>query len=304
MMAGTTSKDSLILGDWGTSRLRLFRLVAGKIVDHRHGPGVAHLNTSAAQTLRAALCDWREEPTAKAILLCGMAGSGMGLFDVPHARCPIDLRAWQGKAFQTRFDDIPITIATGLCCTSDDFVPDIMRGEETQIFGAMAIHPELAIGDHVFILPGTHSKCAQVADGFIMGFSTYMTGEMFNLFVTHSTLASGGVHPLGEVGEADDGFAAGVARARSGDPLTRVLFEARSMQLRAGKSQSWAHGFMSGLLIGHELMAAGQHSPVLIGAPALTQRYQRALELLGLSQGGVLDGDACALAGLHVLKGD
>ena len=59
-----------------------------------------------------------------------------------------------------------------------------MRGEETQIAGALALLPDF---DGVFCLPGTHSKWAHVSAGEVVSFQTYMTGELFALLV----------HPIG-----------------------------------------------------------------------------------------------------------
>ena len=41
-------------------------------------------------------------------------------------------------------------------------------------------------GDGVYVLPGTHSKWARVEAGRIVGFETFMTGEMFELLARNS----------------------------------------------------------------------------------------------------------------------
>jgi 2-dehydro-3-deoxygalactonokinase len=58
-------------------------------------------------------------------------------------------------------------------------VPDVMRGEETQVFGAIDRQVSLARGRHTLLLPGTHSKWVQITEGRIATVQTYVTGELF-----------------------------------------------------------------------------------------------------------------------------
>jgi len=60
-----------------------------------------------------------------------------------------------------------------------------MRGEETQVFGALSL---FGVEDGLFVLPGTHSKWVMAGSGGISGFSTYMTGEMFAAARDHTIL--------------------------------------------------------------------------------------------------------------------
>jgi hypothetical protein len=59
-----------------------------------------------------------------------------------------------------------------------------MRGEETQILGALSLAPDLEKNSMV-ILPGTHSKWVSMHESRIMDFATYMTGELFCLLFSH-----------------------------------------------------------------------------------------------------------------------
>jgi 2-dehydro-3-deoxygalactonokinase len=64
-----------------------------------------------------------------------------------------------------------------------------MRGEETQLFGALhLLGPDAA--DGCYVLPGTHSKWVRLHAGRITELRTYMTGELFALLRQHGTLAS------------------------------------------------------------------------------------------------------------------
>lgn len=293
-----------VAGDWGTSRLRLTRLVNGRAVDHAEGPGISRLTLSPEETLREALAPLWAEEAPRAIRLCGMIGSRNGWRDVPYVECPADPAAWAAGAERLALDDVPVSIAAGLACTDAAGVPDVMRGEETQIFGACALEPALAQGRHLISLPGTHNKWAMVEDGRIVTFRTYFTGELFALLRDQST--------LGRLGHGDDaaeehaGFGDGLARAEAGVGLLGSLFEARAAQLRAGRTPSWAMGFLSGLLIGSELgelmgTLGTAETILLIGDPGLAGRYQVGLRRRGHSS-RILDGDACALAGLALLE--
>lgn len=288
-----------VLGDWGTSRLRLYRMEQGRCIAQREGPGIGGLADVSA-TLSGALKPWLAEAPPSAITLCGMVGSRNGLVEVGYADCPADIAKWAQAAHHMDFEGIPLTIAAGLACTDADGRPDVMRGEETQVFGAVALNPSSK--PQAFLLPGTHSKFAQVTDVRITQFRTFFTGELFALLRNQSTLfAAGGAQ---DTGDDSSGFAAGLARAQT-TGLMGSLFEARAAQLRQGHSIDWAHGFVSGLLIGHEIGELKTRVPqgniAVIGAPALSARYKTALTTLGLPC-TLLDAEACTLRGLELLN--
>lgn len=293
-----------VAGDWGTSNLRLYRIEAGSVVDRIVGPGIGDLGGATPQdVLRKALASWRRAGDPQAIHLCGMVGSRNGWVEIPYVDCPADAATWAAGSAHRPLDGIPVTIGAGLACTRPSGAPDVMRGEETQIFGAMALTPSLATGRHLVALPGTHSKWATVEDGRVTGFQTFLTGELFALLCAHSTLTRALSADGAAVDEAT-GFDAGVARIRAGGHLLGALFEARSTQLRSGVGGAWARGFLSGLVIAAEIaeikaVAIGEIA--LIGDPALIERYRRALASWNLTATPYA-GEACSLAGLPLLE--
>lgn len=300
------SAEYSIAGDWGSSRMRLFRIVAGEVVARADGPGIAMLSGSGegapARALLNAIAGWRMHGEPSHIVLCGMAGARAGLADAPYAECPADPAAWAARAKQLNVDGIPVVIAAGLACEHSDGAPDVMRGEETQLFGALAMAPALAEGAHLFALPGTHGKWARVDAGRVLGFQTFPSGELFALLRDHSSLVRAGNDPSGE----DEGFDDGLHAAGTRAGLLSQLFRARSAQLRSGKSHGWALGYLSGLLIGCEVREALQDLPTpvavtLVGDPALVARYARALSRHGAII-TTMDGDTCALAGLRLFE--
>lgn len=286
-----------ILGDWGTTRLRLFRTEGGRIVDRLDGPGIGQLSGSPAETLAATLVPWRAAARAQGVRLCGMAGSRNGLVEVPYAACPADAAAWSAAVATIAVDGVAVSVAAGLSGRSFAGRADVMRGEETQIFGAVQTMPALAAGRALLVLPGTHSKWAELIDGRVERFHTFPTGELFALLRDHSTLTRAGTDREGR----EEGFAAGLERA--GDGLSAGLFEARAAQLTEGRSLGWALGLLSGLLIGSEFreaLALAGGAPdrlVLIGDPGLAALYTQAAARHALPA-TLLDGDACAIAGL------
>jgi 2-dehydro-3-deoxygalactonokinase len=292
-----------VLGDWGTSNLRLFRIEDGQVVDRADGPGIGTLTDSPAAALRAALAHWSDGPPAF-IHLCGMAGAKTGLREAPYVDCPTGVDDWARAATCFDFDGVPVKIAPGVARVDIEGRPDVMRGEETQIFGALAIEPDLATRSTLFLLPGTHSKWSRIDDETISGFRTFCSGELFAMLMKHSTLVQAGVGG-GPAEEEDEGFAAGLVRMETRANLASALFEARAAQLRVGRSSTWATGFLSGLLVGAEIvdMKSVRDIPdevVIIGAPALSARYEQALVHFG-ARGRRMDGDACVLAGLALL---
>ncbi len=295
---------ALIALDWGTSSLRAWLVGAdGTSIDHVAGPlGILNVpNGDFAAAFSATVGAWRAASPGLPAIASGMIGSRQGWREAPYVECPATLAAIAGGLAQVETGDGGrMAIVPGLTCVSDG-VPDVMRGEETQIAGALAAAP----GSRIIVLPGTHSKWAAVADdGRVTGFTSFMTGEVFAVLCRHSI--------LGRLmaGEAIDpgGFERGVAAAaRAGTPgaLLHRIFAARTLGLFEREQPEALRGYLSGLLIGAEVVeglswrqaVAGDAVPLIVGDPSLAALYERALRQLGA---GARIGPAdAALAGLR-----
>jgi 2-dehydro-3-deoxygalactonokinase len=303
--------ERYIAGDWGTSRLRLSLCLGDRVLETLGGPGIGALREPAGEALRPLIAGWRQAHGALPILLCGMAGSRNGWREAPYLPCPVDLRSLGATALRFEADGAPVAIAPGLSCRSRLGSPDVMRGEETQIAGAIALHPGLATGNRLLCLPGTHTKWASLQDGQVCDFQTALTGELFALLRDSSTLlraAHAGTEAATTADDSRDGFERGIegAAAPGRSSLLHGLFGVRSRQLLDGRSRDWALAYLSGLLIGADvrgaipLYTAATKEAVLIGDGALNERYAYALRHEGIAA-SLLDGEDCALAGLRTL---
>jgi len=301
-----------VLGDWGTSRLRLFLLEGDETIDACEGPGIARLaGTPPAgriDTLAGLVERWIDGPQSIRVLLSGMAGSRNGLYEVAYASLPVGSPEWTRAARSFDARNMRITMAAGVCSRDGGESIDVMRGEETQIFGAMQLEPSLCRGAHVLLLPGTHSKWVEIQDGTITHFRTAITGELYALLHDHSTLFQVAATP-GDTLAANhrDGFNAGIERSMNlRDGILAALFEVRAAQLLRDRSKSWAMGFASGLLIGHEVRSMSgsfrtSRAIRLVGSPKLVSLYEGVLTTRGI-QSQAMDGTECALAGLNALR--
>ncbi|HJY42510.1 MAG TPA: 2-dehydro-3-deoxygalactonokinase [Steroidobacteraceae bacterium] len=304
-MSPTPNPHRHVLGDWGTTRLRLFLIEGDRVASQCEGPGIASLVASPPQILTQLVAPWRRPEDRLDVYLAGMVGSRNGWHEVPYLPLPTDCAAWCNAAWTTSVDGITVRIAGGLCMKPQNGAGDVMRGEEAQIFGALRADPALARGTRILVLPGTHSKWVQLIDGVITRFRTAFTGETYALFRDYSTLLRASATSDG----AEDfalGFAAGSRRARELDEgVLAAVFEARTAQLLQGRSRAWAAGFLSGLLIAHEIDTLGnaygaKAGVTIIGDPQLTEFYRQILEERACPA-HVLAGDACVIEGLRYL---
>ncbi|MDP8917040.1 MAG: 2-dehydro-3-deoxygalactonokinase [Pseudomonadota bacterium] len=232
-------------------------------------------------------------------LLCGMIGSTLGWAVVPYQRCPADLDDLARALHAVEPD---VRIVPGLSAPGPTGASDVMRGEETQILGWVAMQPERAGGRHLICHPGTHAKWAIVEDGRLVRFVTAMTGELFAILRKHSVLRTD--DEMGSEPGDPAAFAEGVRAAGGGDALSSRLFSARGRVVADGKPAGTTADYLSGLLIGAEvaatprLLGAEPGLPVqLIGDLALCGWYQQALALGGVAS-SICDGEEAALAGL------
>ncbi len=288
--------------DWGTSSLRAYLIDAqGRLLGEQEHPlGIMRVGEGQfARTLEEIIAPWRQSHAPSAIVMSGMVGSRQGWIEAPYISCPVaseDLAA-QLVAVEL-LSGTRAWIVPGVKYTTPDDRPDVMRGEETQVFGAAAL---CGVKEGLFVLPGTHSKWARLAEGRITGFETYLTGETFAVLREHSIL---GRLMQGEQGSGA-GFEAGLAAANAlatpGD-LLNAFFSVRALGLFDKLPPSEAGDYLSGLLIGAELKAATRrhHGALRILAdPALASRYAKAAECLGLACHSAPA--ASTAAGLHLI---
>ena len=270
--------NRLIAIDWGTSSLRGARLDAqGAVTDERASiQGILSVPPGGFEAVfQAQFGDWLAGPDTLC-LISGMAGSRQGWREALYCQCPADAGdiaaalAWVAPG--------RVAIVPGLSCERDG-APDVMRGEETQIFGALDM---LGVTDALFVLPGTHSKWAEVQGGRVERFSTSMTGEVYALLRHHSILAR--TLPSEDGPLLGEPFDAGVERAMRSASLLQSAFTTRTLALFERSTPDELASYLSGLVIGEELRAQGSlagRTVHVIGNDALTQRYQRALARAG-----------------------
>jgi 2-dehydro-3-deoxygalactonokinase len=296
--------DAFLACDWGTTHLRAWVVEAdGAVRASRTFPlGVARLRPGEAQArfrdeVRPAL-----NPQSLPAVLCGMIGSNLGWTSVPYLDCPVDMSKFGAALHLVADTDPPAWIAPGVRGPGPTAAPDVMRGEETQVFGWLAQDPARARGTHLLCLPGTHAKWVLLKDGVIIRFITAMTGELFDVLSRHSVLRS-------EVQVDDEmAFASGVDAAGDGGGLAARLFSARSRIVGGGAAAAETASYLSGLLIGAEiagvpgLLNGEPRRPIiLIGEPALCYWYSKAIGQQGLTA-LTYDGGEAVLAGLIALN--
>ena len=269
----------LVALDWGTTALRAYLLGdAGVVLDRRSEP-LGILQTPGrdfAGVYHAVTETWRHRHFGLPAIASGMIGSAQGWIEAPYVDVPADLDdVVQMLAIEP---GTGLRIVPGLAQRGP--APDVMRGEETQLFGAQSHSRALARGGCV-VLPGTHSKWVRISDGRIQGFTTYMTGELFAVLRGHSILGRL-ADPAASAGTAvGPGFLRGVRVARDASgALSSLLFSARSAVLVGDLPATESLDYLSGLLIGDELrwgLAAGEPPLAIAGDPTLGERYVAAL---------------------------
>lgn len=285
--------------DWGTSSFRAFRLAADGAIRERRTAALGILNVAPggfAEVLASQIGDWLAQGEDR-VLLAGMVGSRQGWAEAPYLSCPAGPANFAGALVEVPFAGARVRLVPGLSDADEAGVPEVMRGEETQLIGAVA-----AIGpDGIACLPGSHSKWARIAEGTIAGFTTHFTGEAFAALRGHTILGR-----MMREGTTDDAaFVRGLARSADPGGLLHHLFGVRTLGLFGRLAEAEAASYLSGLLIGHEVRAAlrerAGRTVHLIGAPELCGLYSRAIAAVG-GLAAIEDADAAA-RGLAVIGG-
>jgi len=306
MVFCTPAKSELLAIDWGTSALRGALIDShGTVLEERaFARGILSVAAGEfAAVFNGCFGDWARDRAASC-LISGMAGSKQGWVEAAYCACPAGFDDVAARLTWVVDDTLtlPVALVPGLCCEHPSDIaglpalPDVMRGEEVQIFGAMQITGR---HDGVFVLPGTHSKWARVTHGRVTNFRTFMTGEFFALLSQQSLLARSinADAPLDEIA-----FCKGLALSQRAAGLLHHAFSTRTLALFGRMDGAELASYLSGLVIGEELRAQDLQpgtEVVLMGSPALTKRYTLALEARGVTARGL--GAEATWSGLYAL---
>jgi 2-dehydro-3-deoxygalactonokinase len=285
---GRMTTYSCIAVDWGSTNRRAWALGPdGRTLAERSDAAglLAIQERRFGESLEAFLKDWLTPGLP--VVMAGMVGSRMGWVEVPYLAAPAplaDLAKNLMKAGRIAGSDCWIVPGVSFDGPAQ---PEVMRGEECQMLGALLRQGRT---DGVFLTPGTHSKWVRVADGELLEFRTYITGEMFNLLRQSGTLAQL------MTGEGDDAaaFAQGVQATSADSELLNRLFSARSLALFNRLAGDKIASYVSGMLVGTEMRDALATWPDLrasgvtcIGSAGMIARYGACAKLLGLDLHGI-----------------
>ncbi|SMC45092.1 2-keto-3-deoxygalactonate kinase [Rhizobium sp. RU36D] len=288
------------LADWGTSNFRLWLVdrSGAVLAERQSGEGMGTIaNPAGFSDVLEGHLQALAAPVGLPVAIAGMAGARTGWIEAPYLTAPADLRALYQGAVRAPSDHRKAFILPGVC-QREPLPYDVMRGEETQLAGAVFAGKDSGL----FCMPGTHSKWVLLNQGVIEQFATVMTGELFDLISKQSILRlsmagaerSGAEHPA---------FVAAAKEAMEpGFSITARLFSIRASGLLSGATATDAAARLSGLLIGAEVAAMRHLVPTggtvrIVASESLTGLYSAALAASGLSA-EPLDGSALVRSGL------
>jgi 2-dehydro-3-deoxygalactonokinase len=278
----------LIAIDWGSSSFRAYLMAPnGEILDEvASGEGIGSVAAGAYPAiLKRLIGRWLEAHPSLPVVASGMVGSRHGWREAAYVKCPAGPNEVAAQLTPVEAEGRRIHLAAGLSYVDEAAQPDVMRGEETEIFGVADA------GARLIVLPGSHSKWAKVDGDRVVAFKTFVTGELFAALRDHTVAgAFARAAPAKSPGEAfalgvRRGAAAGACEGKLG--LLGLMFGARSLPLMGALSETDAGEYLSGLLIGAEIGEARRlfpgETPYVAGAEALVERYLAAFAALDVS---------------------
>ena len=304
-----------IFVDWGSSNFRAFLMQDGKVCARRDAPDAGVLKPAKnaddksrfANFLHAQIADWLDKYPQASIILCGAIGSREGWIDTGYVAVPAGL-----EDFATALNAVPpeylhdltgrdVSILPGLTISHGDR-HDVIRSEEIKALGAISL---LGQSNGLLCIPGTHCKWLEIKNSQITDFHTVLTGEFFNLISESGSFARL-FNPGEEINMAS--FDQGVALSRKGANILSDIWQVRAQKIRNPNPPGDMRGFLSGILIGHEIRQMSKtfpayHNIILLSDPGQRQDcYKRALETCGWTITAVVESATAVCTGLKNLR--
>lgn len=298
------SAAASVLVDWGTTNFRAYLLDdAGKCIAEKSAPcGISQINGNFESILNNHIGDWLESNKELTVVLAGMIGSQIGWKNTPYINCPAPVKDFGQYGVQvTEFNNGNCFIIPGMKQSTPNGKIDVMRGEELQVVGASFL--ATVDEDNLYCCPGTHTKWVTVEDGEITSISTAMTGELFALLCNQSILANS----IDTSVLDNAAFMKGIKFSEQSGGLLNHIFSVRTQFVTGKQDTSAGAGFLSGILIGHEIRDIIESNSTnltgmchIIGSSSLSTLYQTALNYFGISSALISDKEA-SIAGANSL---
>ncbi|MDR7089230.1 2-dehydro-3-deoxygalactonokinase [Cellvibrio fibrivorans] len=271
----------MIAIDWGGTNFRLQVVnTLGDIVYSLTLPiGVNHSSRAELeQCLMNAIAQLPAQYVNVPIVMSGAVGSNVGLYETPYIECPVNPYQLAEQLINIQVGAVHAYIVPGVKTHVRTGLPDVMRGEETQVLGWMQQASKAELKEALLCLPGTHSKWVLLKRGKIVDFYTAFSGELFGNLCAQSLLVSGTqIHD-------EAAFVQGIKANTRDAFLLNLIFSARSRVLAGLHEKNVSAAYLSGVLIGAEVKAAmhlyGEGKKIhLIGADHLVDSYATAIQI-------------------------
>lgn len=293
--------QTFIAIDAGTTNTRAWLVESGQIVaTASRSVGVRDTamdghNGKLVDGLRELIDAVRGTSSPRCVAAAGMITSSLGLREIVHCDAPAGARELAARQLVLSIPeicDLPIHLFPGVR-SGDWTLPqaaescDMMRGEETLCIGLAARQPGQAL---TVLNLGSHWKAIQVNPlGQMTRSWTTLSGELLHAIMTQTILSS--ALPAGRPESTDLVWCRRGSAMTRQDGFSRVLFETRLWEVRAGESVTPVQrlSFLIGALIEDAwsvFQKAGflQERPVqLVGSGAVAEGWHDRLSTAGIA---------------------
>jgi len=285
-------QNYFIAGDWGTSNLRLYlcqhnRQGSARLIEQKSGDGIKHCDQNFETVLLNHIQQWRDQYGNLPVILSGMVGSNIGWKTVDYLEQDFSITAIANSGIEFSVDGLKVHILSGLKTQNMLGATDVMRGEEIQLLGFMS-QEHTSSSRECISLPGTHNKWVLINNHQIETFLTSFTGELYQLIYQNSILAKTADSNV----FSEPAFLQALAYVKNSGNVDLVhrLFSTRSLQLDNTLSAQNASSYLSGLIIGSDIMqfhrsfSANISADIhFIGDASLVEKYKLACNFFDIN---------------------
>ena len=263
---GTTNTRVFLVRNNEIVASEKFNIGAGKNIQDK-APFCKALKDAIIKLLKSA---GLAESDVQVAIASGMITSEYGLCELAHLTLPASLDDFANSKKSMVFPEIsaiPFVFIPGAKVVEDSFgACDMMRGEETEVFGLWSIYK-----DGAYLLPGSHSKLVTLENGCITSIKTMLTGEMI------AALSSGTILKDAidlSVEDYDKEYLLKGYELAEGLGINVALFKTRILKNLFGATKEQLLGYFLGVCLADEIKAVASSGTkkVIVGGKSVLKR--------------------------------